>query len=269
MRLNKVVMFAPLSKSATFSALHLSELIVLLFGVLLVVGLIGELAKSARWKARVRLFEIMVIVGVAGELFGDGGIFVFSERLQTISDQEVARLNVEAGTARQKAADAEKEAADAQKQAAEIQRENLLLTAQIQPRRLTAAQKSKLRKLLENNPTPIVVVSRLLDKESSDFADDFASALDEAHWKSMRVGNRLSSKYGVSIGTVAEMSNAPQTKLLSDALRAIGVPHDIVTLTIGDASMNPHVESHVLYLLIEQHPPKANQVSNDLKDVTP
>src|SRR4051794_38580251 len=93
----------PLSRSATSSALHISELVVLLFGLLLVVGLIGELAKSAKWKSRLRIFEPFVIVGVAGELIGDGGIFVFSERLQAISDAEVAHLNKEAGDARKEA----------------------------------------------------------------------------------------------------------------------------------------------------------------------
>jgi len=99
--------FLPLSKSATSSALHISELAVLLFGLLLVVGLIGELSKSEKWKVRLRMFELMVIIGVAGELMGDGGIFVFSERLQAISEAEVARLNVEAGALRQRAAEAE------------------------------------------------------------------------------------------------------------------------------------------------------------------
>jgi hypothetical protein len=254
--------FFPLSKAATYSAMHLSELVVLLFGVLLVAGLVGELAKSPKWKARERCFELMVIIGVSGELFGDGGIFVFSERLQTISDQEVAGLNIEAGVARQNAAEAERSAAEAQRKTAEIQKENLLLRAQIGPRRLSGDQKSKLKKLLESHPTPLAVVSRLLDKESSDFADDFASALDQAHWKSMRISNRISSKYGVSIGIVADERNAPEVKLLSDALTAIGVSHDIVSLTDGEGSMNPHVQSHVLYLLIEQHPPLTGEGSD-------
>ena len=75
-----------------------------LFGTLLVAGLIGELAKTPKWKARLRTFELMVIWGVSGELVGDGGIFVFSERLQAISDAEVANLNKEAADVRKEAA---------------------------------------------------------------------------------------------------------------------------------------------------------------------
>jgi hypothetical protein len=82
----------PLSRHATSFLLHISELTVLVFGALLVVGLIGEEAKSAIWQARKRWFVIMIIVGVAGELLGDGGIFVFSERLQRIDEHHIADL---------------------------------------------------------------------------------------------------------------------------------------------------------------------------------
>ncbi len=45
-----------LSKSATSIALDISEIALLLFGILLVVGLIGEYAKSERWKRYARTF---------------------------------------------------------------------------------------------------------------------------------------------------------------------------------------------------------------------
>jgi hypothetical protein len=89
-----------LSKSATSTALDASELALLLFGVLLVVGLIGEYAKSERWKKHVRAFEMFVILGVAGELLADGGIFLFSRHLQTIADLEIAALTQKAGDAK-------------------------------------------------------------------------------------------------------------------------------------------------------------------------
>jgi hypothetical protein len=84
--------FFSLSKSATSTALDISEIALLLFGVLLVVGLIGEYAKSERWKKYVRVFEMFVIIGVAGELLADGGIFLFSRHLQTIAALEIAHL---------------------------------------------------------------------------------------------------------------------------------------------------------------------------------
>lgn len=89
-----------LSKPAISTLLEISEIVLLIFGALLVVGLIGESAKSERWKNHLRLFEMFVIIGVAGELLADGGIFLFSRRLQTIADLEITRLTREAGDAK-------------------------------------------------------------------------------------------------------------------------------------------------------------------------
>ncbi len=49
-----------LSKPVTLWALDASEVALLLFGLLLVVGLVGEGAKLDKWKARVRAFQLMV-----------------------------------------------------------------------------------------------------------------------------------------------------------------------------------------------------------------
>jgi hypothetical protein len=99
-----------LSKSTTLTSLAISEVALLLFGLLLVVGLIGEYAKSEKWRKYIKVFEIFVILGVAGELIADGGIFLFSSHLQTIADQSEADLVVE----QRKTAEAQKEAAQAQ-----------------------------------------------------------------------------------------------------------------------------------------------------------
>jgi hypothetical protein len=89
-----------LSKSVTSIALDISEIALLLFGIVLTIGLIGEYAKSERWKRYVRTFEMFVIIGVAGELLADGGIFLFSSHLQTIADQEIADLTRKLGDAK-------------------------------------------------------------------------------------------------------------------------------------------------------------------------
>jgi len=111
-----------LSKAATEWLLALSEVSLLVFGILLVVGLIGEFKeellrrKLIRWFGRknirltfglrpfIKICELFVIIGVAGELFADGGIFLFSHHLQTISDKEVSVANERAEAARVKAA---------------------------------------------------------------------------------------------------------------------------------------------------------------------
>jgi hypothetical protein len=106
-------MSAFLSKDATYFWLHASEWTLLIFGIILTLGLIGEYRK--KWEDHIKTFEILVIIGVAGELFGDGGIFIFSERLQTISDHEVAGVNKQAGEANRKAGESNKEAGAARR----------------------------------------------------------------------------------------------------------------------------------------------------------
>ncbi len=108
-----------LSKSATSTALDISEIALLLFGVLLVIGLIGEYAKAERWRKHTRAFEMFVIIGVAGELWADGGIFLFSSHLQTIADLEIAGLTREAGEANDRASKNEREAAELRKEASD------------------------------------------------------------------------------------------------------------------------------------------------------
>jgi hypothetical protein len=86
-----------LSKSAISTALHVSEVVLLVFGVLLTAGLIGEYVE--RWKKWAKLFLMLVIIGVAGELIADGGIFLFSRQLETIAELQIAGLNKQAGDA--------------------------------------------------------------------------------------------------------------------------------------------------------------------------
>jgi hypothetical protein len=90
-------LFWELSKSASEMIFNGSELVLFVGTIVLVVGLIGEhrtaekpTEQRALWYKR---FELMVIIGVVVELVADGGIFFSSHRLQSISDEELARAN--------------------------------------------------------------------------------------------------------------------------------------------------------------------------------
>jgi hypothetical protein len=113
--------FFSLSKSATNSALNWSEVFLLICGVVLVIGIIGE--EVEKWELHKRLFVALVVAGVAGELIADGGIFLFSHQLQVMSDNEIAEANRNAGNAADAAGRAERSAQGARDKSAAVEKQ--------------------------------------------------------------------------------------------------------------------------------------------------
>lgn len=127
-----------LSKSATNGALNWSELALLIFGIVLIVGLVGEYRTSDPHSRCMKFFEMLVIIGVLGELVGDGGIFLFSHQLQVISDNEILEANRNAGDAKSSAkaaavaaARANEAAGNAQQKVGEVEKRADAITARL------------------------------------------------------------------------------------------------------------------------------------------
>lgn len=203
----------------------------------------------SRWIHRLtHLGAILVTVGVTGELYVEVVSSIAQERLRSFNKSVIADLN--------------KEASDAIERSEQLRKGNLVLQTNLltlrqesEARRLTGAQRTMLVRLLNGTHGAVVIVSRLIDPESSDFADDFNVALhDGAHWDTLRVVNRISRRYGVSLGTVAGTIFSPEARRLDEALTAIGIVHDNPTFVDGDASTDPHFQPRILYLVIEQKP---------------
>jgi len=110
-----------------------------------------------------------------------------------------------------------------------------------------------LSKLLRGFKGGVAIVSPMADGEASDFADDLDSAIKEVPWETVRIKNRITDKFGVSIVT-AEGTVLPSIKLLDDALSAISVPHRVTTVKNGDASTSPAFQAGYLYLVVEHKP---------------
>ena len=89
-----------LSKSESATGLKAAEWVLLVSGLILLWGAAGEyledhkkLYKLPRWLQWTKfVFVLMVVGGLIGEFIGDAGVFVFSEELQSIEDQELTRL---------------------------------------------------------------------------------------------------------------------------------------------------------------------------------
>lgn len=191
-----------ISKPLALTSLSISEWALLLFGVLLVLGLIGEFLadhepkKFSKIRKLKRVFEILVIAGVAGEILADGGIFTFSGRLQSLSDLEVAASNERAKTA-------DENANEAALRVAEIGRTNAQLSLTIEQLRSTNLSFAVMLEGLHSNN--LVVDARLTQEanEAQTRGESFAAsnALLSLDLENLRSSNLLTER------TVEELRN--------------------------------------------------------------
>jgi hypothetical protein len=146
-------------------------------------------------------------------------------------------------------------------QKAELERlERVKLEIKIAPRRLSGIERDAFIKSLVGVPKPatIAVVSRLLDSEGNDLADDLSVSLDAAGWHSERYRNWTMLLKGVFVavfeGTTVEWNN-PSISGLERALAVAGITHAQLTVEVDKSNtMNPQFQPNVLYLLIGSKP---------------
>jgi hypothetical protein len=182
--------FFSLSKSAAKIGLDDSEWALLIFGILLAMGIVGEI-KHGMWGKSEHWFAMLVLWAVLGEVVSDGGIFLFSSQLQIISDSEISVLN---GVT-----------ANARTQAEKLRKDNLLLQADVlrlelrtKFRHLTPEQQREIGSKLK--PFHGIVFSIVIFNVGDDgqaIADNIATALggpsEAAGWAGGIVGTSSAS----------------------------------------------------------------------------
>jgi hypothetical protein len=212
-----------LSKSSTATALDVSELILLCFGAVLVAGLVGEYRES--WKRRIKIFEMLVIIGVAGELLADGGIFLFSKRLQTTSDLEVARLNNDAAKLEQRLAD----------------------------RHINLEQREKMLAILKEQPGTRVAVTFLspAPSDAQEYSIEIGEVFHDANWTMVPfpwLTSMNNPVHGFAV-EVREKGSSSKRESLERATRAaLSVLDDRISVTHGghDPGMGMNLDLVVL-----------------------
>lgn len=170
---------------------------------------------------------------------------------------QVADAKKEGIAAGKAAGDALLRAATLEKEAQELKAANLALEAKIQPRRLTGNESQKLATALSKlSPRPIGIVSRILDPEGADFADDISDAFDKAHWGAVRQRDWLMTNKGVAIATLDGTTIAPDLEAaLIDALAAANVKATVTTILKREQNTtSAHFQPDVLYLLVGSKP---------------
>jgi cell division protein FtsB len=179
----------------------------------------------------------------------------FDEYKLTV-EGKVADAKTEGIKAGETAGNALVRAAALEKQAAELKAANLALEARIQPRRLSGEQTQKMGTILSKLQLPIAVVSRVMDPEGKDFADDLASVFTGAKWQVVQFVNWLRSDKGVFIATVEGTPLPPEVETtIATALDAANIEHKTITISGEDINrISPHFQSNVLYLLVGVKP---------------
>ena len=198
------------SKSTILVGLGASEIALVFFGLLLLIGAIGEekeerLDRAARWPTafrRHRRFKWIVILSLAGEFVADGGIFLFSEALQITTDFEVANAHEQTEIIRGR----------------NLQLENLLLPRQLQP-------SEQMEKALSPFTKTELLIINADDAESAAFASSF-EVLHFASWKVAFVPKEQCPSSGIRPG-VTIWTRRPSWLWLSSAAR----PPDATTIT--------------------------------------
>jgi hypothetical protein len=193
-------LFESFGKDGAGTGLNWSEGLLLAFGMLLVIGLIGEWrkGKDERWGGLADTFELMVIIGVAGELLFDGLIFGFSGRLSRIQDAAVtvatdratdagfdaAHATVVAGEANERAAKANERAQQSSLRVEVLRKDNDQKEQELLKlyQSLAVAQdidEGDLNNATRKLPSDLRVVTlmRLDDPIAGPYADNLAKAL--------------------------------------------------------------------------------------------
>lgn len=202
--------FLSLSKAWTESALSWSELALLVFGALLVAGLVGEYrtAEKSKWYKR---FEMFVIIGVLGELLADGGIFLFTSHLEMLNALEVAALNKEAGQAHERANKLELASEQQRERAAKAEVELLALQERLKPRSLSQELRVRLIDTLRASPKKgrVLVTCVAGDLEGCRFSLELRACLEEAGWPLEPQGGMIGAFGSGIVIVVRDATNAP------------------------------------------------------------
>jgi len=197
-----VIALSSLSKSVVSTILHVGEVALLVTSMIVVIGLVGEARKS--WVAWHHVFAMLVIVGVAGELISDGLIFTSSDRLQTIQETEISHLN--RGTE-------------------ELRTKNLVLEAQVAPRRLTDDEENEIASFLRSlTGRKVIIASYAFDIDGTVLADQIKDTLFGRRILSVvnQIGAHIPAHAPIIQGINVSGNDPQLVSALKEALRSLG-----------------------------------------------
>jgi hypothetical protein len=214
-------------------------------------------AKLPKYEGRLSAKALLKVLSLLGFGVAIGLEFValpYSDRIDELSRAEIDQAGKQTIKALTFAISANREAKLAGERAAKLERENLLLHEQIDPRRLSGAQRSRMLNSLRGSDSyTVVVASSPFLSEPLDFAHDlFFFFRDEVHWNALS-GFWSHTDVGVFVGTT---SGEPLegVRRLRASLTAAGIPHMQIRLDPTDNAIPGGYQANVIYLLIGRKP---------------
>jgi hypothetical protein len=227
--------------------------------IVLLVGIAGELLSTVR-TSQLSGLVIANIEDRAGKAEQKAGE---ANDRASVNEKEAERLRKDAegfkldiARANERAATAGRQAAEANQVAESERLARVNLQKELQPRRLTTAQKEKVTSLLRDKPLPIGIMWAMDGTEAADFADDIGDALNKAGWKTY-FGTRATHEHGIQIGTMkgSDLSILmPEIERLKQALSTVGFSSRTTMFDPGDNHSVLKFEKNVLYLVIDHKP---------------
>lgn len=228
---------------------------------------------------------VLIVVGVTGEGVFEGFVSKYDAALSRVTDAVVAEAQKESANAevtakgfdaqiaesdaKAKSAEAtakkfEAQIADAEKAAAESKAEaesehlaRVQLQQELEPRRLTGAQKEKLRALLSDDPQQIMFGWCMTGSDDcQDFVNDIGDAFNKAKWKTFfgaSTRNRRGIQVGFAKGSDERLASRWVPKV-RNALSEIGLTSEQESFNPNDKWLVGGFEKNVLYLIIGQKP---------------
>lgn len=155
-----------------------------------------------------------------------------------------------------KIAEANARAAEANEKAEEERLARVRLETKLAPRRLSGDDVNRMAAILSvASPMNVAIVSRMMDPEGEDFADDLAGVISKSHWNAVRYRNWTRSDKGVFIATAEGTPLLPGMGALIAALDVVNIAHTTIVIKGDDLHrVSPWFGPGVMYLLIGAKP---------------
>jgi hypothetical protein len=169
--------------------------------------------KNSTWVA---LFQWVGLISIILTLVSAIGVWVFSDKVQDEKDKEIGGLRSELIETSKKARELEEKTA---------------------PRHITEEQCSIIvNHLSKSQPFPVVVISKMLDGERSEYADQIAAAIQKAGWEVSRNRSSLHNFRGLTAAMIGENSSKEDVAAVVGPLMAAQIPFQPQALNSNQVS---------------------------------